>query len=241
MKDILYSLNHQDVKNRYLISIFFALFIDIYIIISMKKVYILIILLLCTSCKYNKMYEDYNYLDNNSIRYIYNDDGVSLLINKDNIYYLLLLDSDNIDIEVDYLIKLNNIKSKIKYNEEYYLNKDININDIEFKINDKIEIIFNNNKFCIYVKALDKDNYNDCDYLYLYNIDKDFYITLSNNLLVLFYDEYTKFNYKFLRELANVWIDSYTVSKDSYLTLTIYYDNFNISSYKIKGKTIHKK
>lgn len=72
-------------------------------------------------------------------------------------------------------------------------------------------------------------------------IDKDFYITIVVTILVLFYDAYTKFNYKFMYELSKVWIDSYTISNDSYTTLTIYEDNFCVSSYKIRGKTIHKK
>ena len=80
----------------------------------------------------------------------------------------------------------------------------------------------------------------DCDFIYLYNIDKDFYITLNNNILVLFYDSYTKFNYKFMYELSRVWIDSYTIDSTSYTTLTLYEDNFNVYSYKIRGKTIHK-
>ena len=115
------------------------------------------------------------------------------------------------------------------------------LQDIIFKINDKIEIILNNKTFCIYLDRLNKDNFLECDFIYLYDIDKDFYITIDSNLLVLFYDAYTKFNYKFMYELSKVWIDSYTISNDSYTTLTIYEDNFCVSSYKIRGKTIHKK
>lgn len=184
--------------------------------------------------------EDYNILDNNSIRFIKENNSTTFMINKDNEYYLLPLGDTSID-NIDYLIKINNTKYDIKYKEEYLLDKDIIINNIEFKINDKIEIIMNNNIFCIYMRELDKDNYSDCDFIYLYNIDKDFNITLMDNLLILFYDTYTKFNYKFMYELSKVWIDSYTISNTSYTTLTLYGDNFNVTSYKIRGKTIHKK
>lgn len=207
----------------------------------MKYIYLIITLFLITGCTYKEDYkEDYNILEDNSIRFIKENNNTTFLINKDNTYYLLPLSNTSFNEDVDYLIKINNTKYNIKYKEEYILKNDIVLQDIEFKINDKIEIIINNKKFCIYLKELNRDNFIGCDFIYLYNIDKDFYITLNNNILVLFYDSYTKFNYKFMYELSRVWIDSYTIDSTSYTTLTLYEDNFNISSYKIRGKTIHK-
>lgn len=207
----------------------------------MKYIYLILIILLLPACSYTKVNEDYNYLPNNSLRFIRTENDTSLLINKDNTYYLLLLNKDNINIDVDYLIKLNNVKSNVRAKKENYLNKDLTINSITFKINDKVEILFNNKKFCIYIKNLDQDNYSSCDFLYLYDPDENFYITLNNNLLVLFYQSYTKFNYKFMYHLSTVWIDSYTIDPSSYTTLTISRDNFEITSNEIRGKTIHKK
>ena len=207
----------------------------------MKYIYLIITLFLITGCTYKEDYkEDYNILEDNSIRFIKENNSTTFFINKDNIYYLLPLSNSSFSEDVDYLIKINNTKYNIKYKEEYILKNDIVLQDIEFKINDKIEIIINNKKFCIYLKELNRDNFIDCDFIYLYNIDKDFYITLNNNILVLFYDSYTKFNYKFMYELSRVWIDSYTIDSTSYTTLTLYEDNFNVYSYKIRGKTIHK-
>lgn len=207
----------------------------------MKYIYLIITLFLITGCTYKEDYkEDYNILEDNSIRFIKENNSTTFLINKDNTYYLLPLSNSSFSEDVDYLIKINNTNYNIKYKEEYILKNDIVLQDIEFKINDKIEIIINNKKFCIYLKELNRDNFIDCDFIYLYNIDKDFYITLNNNILVLFYDSYTKFNYKFMYELSRVWIDSYTIDSTSYTTLTLYEDNFNVSSYKIRGKTIHK-
>ena len=57
----------------------------------------------------------------------------------------------------------------------------------------------------------------------------------------LFYQSYTKFNYKFMYHLSTVWIDSYTIDPSTYTTLTISRDNFEITSSEIRGKTIHKK
>lgn len=207
----------------------------------MKYIYLIITLFLITGCTYKEDYkEDYNILEDNSIRFIKENNSTTFLINKDNTYYLLPLSNTSFNEDIDYLIKINNTNYNIKYKEEYTLKNDIVLQDVEFKINDKIEIIINNKKFCIYLKELNRDNFMDCDFIYLYNIDKDFYITLNNNILVLFYDSYTKFNYKFMYELSRVWIDSYTIDSTSYTTLTLYEDNFNISSYKIRGKTIHK-
>lgn len=207
----------------------------------MKYIYLIITLFLITGCTYKEDYkEDYNILEDNSIRFIKENNSTTFLINKDNTYYLLPLSNTSFNEDIDYLIKINNTNYNIKYKEEYTLKNDIVLQDVEFKINDKIEIIINNKKFCIYLKELNRDNFMDCDFIYLYNIDKDFYITLNNNILVLFYDSYTKFNYKFMYELSRVWIDSYTIDSTSYTTLTLYEDNFNVSSYKIRGKTIHK-
>ena len=81
-----------------------------------------------TSCSYKEEYkEDYNYLPNNSIRFIKTKEDTSLLINKDNTYYLLLLGDQNINIKVDYLIKTNNNKVNIKSGEEYYLKETLTI------------------------------------------------------------------------------------------------------------------
>ena len=199
-----------------------------YILVSMKYVYLMMSLLFLVSCEYREEIEDYNYLDNNSIRFIKIGNDTELLINKDDVFYLIILDNKNSDIYYDYLIDMNSISS-------------ININNIIFNVNDKIEILFDDKKFCIYKKELDRDNYSDCDFIYLYKIDDDFYITLNNNISVLFYDAYSSFNYRFMYMLSNVWIDSYTIDVDSYTTLTLKDNDYEVSSYKIRGKTIHKK
>ena len=209
----------------------------------MKYKYIIVIIFLLTSCT-NQTYselEEYNYIPNNSIRFIRTEEDTSLLINKDDTYYLLLLNHQNIDIEVDYLIKYKDINTNIDSEEEYVLLDNIIVNDIEYKLNNKIEIDMNDQNICIYLKELDKDDYSECNFIYLYNPDKNFYITLNSDLLGLFYHSYTKFNYKFLNHLGTVWIDSFTIDVSSYTTLTIEEDDFNVTSNKIKGQTIHKK
>lgn len=207
----------------------------------MKYLYLIAIIFLLPACTYQESTEDYNYLPNNSIRFIRTDNDTSLLINKDNVYYLLLLNKQNIDIEVDYLIKYKNTKTNILSKEEYLLDKNIVIDNIEFRLNNKIEIIFNNQNICIYIKEIDRDDYSSCNFIYLYNPDQDFYITLNNELLALFYHSYTKFNYRFMHHMGTVWIDSFTINSSSYTTLTIEDKSFTVTSHKIRGKTIHKK
>lgn len=207
----------------------------------MKYLYLIIIVITLTSCTYREEKEDYNYLEVNSLRFIRNEDDTSILINDNGSFSLLLLGKENVFVDVDYLIKLSDRKTKMVAKEEFLLEDDLVINNITFKKNDKIEIDFNNYKFCIYIHELDRDNYAYCDFLYLYDPKQDFYITLNSNLLVLFYQTYTRFNYKFLYHLATVWIDSYTISEKSYTTVTINNNAFTVTSSGIRGKTIHKR
>ena len=193
-----------------------------------------------TGCTFSNDYkEDYNILENNSIRFIKSDASISFLINKDNTFYLLVLNGTTVT-DTDYLIKIDNTKYNINYTEEYLLKDTLVLQDIIFKINDKIEIILNNKTFCIYLDRLNKDNFLECNFIYLYDINKDFYIELNDNM-VLLYDSYTKFNYRFMYMLAKVWIDSYTIDNDCYTTITFEGDDYTVTSYKRRGKTIHKK
>lgn len=210
----------------------------------MKYIYLVVVIFLLSACNYdeNKKGEDYNYLDDNSLRFIRSNNETSILINKNDRYYLLLLNSSNINnIEVDYLIKYKNVTSNIECEEEYLLEGNLIVNDLEFKVNDKIEIVMNDNLFCIYIKEINKDNFSDCNFIYLYDIDNNFYITLNSDLKGLFYHSYTKFNYKFLHHLTTVWIDSFTIDSFSYTTVTLDDNDFEVTSYKIRGNTIHRR
>lgn len=207
----------------------------------MKYILLIVIIFLLSSCTYQKENTHYDYLPDNSLRFIRTDNNTSILISKEDKYYLLLLNEENVNIKVDYLIKYKDVKTSMEATYKFFLTEDINIDDITFKVNDKIEVLMDNNNICVYIKELDRDNYKDCNYIYLYNPDKDFYITLNSSLSVLIYPSYTKFNYKFMHHLSTVWIDSYTIDTSSYLTLTLYDNDFKITSGKIKENTIHIK
>lgn len=210
----------------------------------MKYIYFIIIIFFLSSCtsKTEQVSLIHDYIPNNSIRLIRTEKDTSLLINKDEIYYMLILNRDNIDdIEVDYLIKYKDIDAEIDSEEEYILEENITIDNIEFKINNKIEIIFNNHNYCIYIKELNEDDFSNCNFIYLYNPNNKFYITLNSDLLGLIYHSYAKFNYRFLNHLATVWIETYTLDKDSYMTISIQDNDVKVTSNKIKNKTIHKR
>ena len=56
----------------------------------MKYIYLIITLFLITGCTYKEDYkEDYNILEDNSIRFIKENNSTTFFINKYNIYYLL--------------------------------------------------------------------------------------------------------------------------------------------------------
>ena len=207
----------------------------------MKYIFLIVIIFLLPACSDYYEEEEYNYIPDNSLRFIRAENETSILINKSDTYYLLLINNQNIELEVDYLIKVKDIQTNIEYEEEFLLHDELSINDVTFKLNNKLEIELNNQNICIYIKELDKDDYSECNYIYLYNPDKDFYITLNSELLILFYHSYTKFNYKFLHHLTTVWIDSYTIDPLSHTTLTLYDKDFKVTNGKIKNKTIHKK
>ena len=67
-----------------------SFFFFICILLSMKYILIIMCLFIC-SCSYKDNREDYNFLEDNSIRFIKNDTGIILLINKNDIFYKVIL------------------------------------------------------------------------------------------------------------------------------------------------------
>lgn len=193
----------------------------------MKYQYLFICLIICSCTYLPKEKEDYNYLEDNSIRFIKTKNNTEILINKDNIFYLITMSDTKTTTTYDYLINLTTTQN-------------IKINNLTIYTDDKINILFNNKKICIYKKELDQDNYQTCNFIYLHKIDNDFNITLyDNNILI--YDAYTNFNYKFMYSLAKVWIDTINISEDTITTIILKDNDYQVEATKIRGKTIHKK
>ena len=73
------------------------------------------------SCSYKDNREDYNFLEDNSIRFIKNDTGIILLINKNDIFYKVIL-NDIDDIYYDYVIDNSGTLEELKLNGIKFLN-----------------------------------------------------------------------------------------------------------------------
>ena len=67
----------------------------------MKYIYFIVVIFLLTGCTEQSEIKDYDYIPDNSIRFIRTDNETSILMNKNDLYYLLLLNKSNIDIEVN--------------------------------------------------------------------------------------------------------------------------------------------
>ena len=116
----------------------------------MKYIFLIVIIFLLPACSDYYEEEEYNYIPDNSLRFIRAENETSILINKSDTYYLLLINNQNIELEVDYLIKVKDIQTNIEYEEEFLLHDELSINDVTFKLNNKLEIELNNQNICIY-------------------------------------------------------------------------------------------
>ena len=126
---------------------------------------------------------------------------------------------------------LDNYITNLNYKHKYLLNTNITIDDLKIFIDDKINIKLNDNLFCVYDIRIDKNNYLNCDFIYLFNNKEDIDITLNNNMKILFYNEYSKFNTKFLTNLYTTWIDTYIITSEEYTTLKLTKTKYEIKNY----------
>ena len=93
----------------------------------MKYQYLFICLILCSCTYLPKEKEDYNYLEDNSIRFIKTKNNTEILINKDNIFYLITMSDTKTTTTYDYLINLTTTQN-------------IKINNLTIYTDDKINI-----------------------------------------------------------------------------------------------------
>ena len=71
------------------------------------------------SCSYKDNREDYNFLEDNSIRFIKNDTGIILLINKNDIFYKVILnDIDDILKKFDRDIPIYDITTELNLKDK---------------------------------------------------------------------------------------------------------------------------
>ena len=94
----------------------------------MKYLYLFLCLTLCSCTYLPKEKEDYNFLEDNSIRFIKTKNNTEILINKDNIFYLIVMDSAKPSTTYDYLINLTTTQN-------------IKINNLTIYTDDKVNIL----------------------------------------------------------------------------------------------------
>lgn len=210
----------------------------------MKRVIFIFVILFFYFIIINKKIEttfiekiDLNLLDDEvAIIFLSSDGYKSILLKSNNDTSLLALDINNskklnkninkfVDQKIDYLF-LNNkeINVDIDYSVKDILNNEINMeNFIIRKQSNIIEI--NNHKYnlCIYDVG-NNNNVSNCDFLYFINMD--YQISMSENLKAVFYEK--KVANKFKENTYIKWIDNYELSSDTYNILKLSSDSYDV-------------
>lgn len=203
----------------------------------MKKLYILVIIVLLTGCTKPMYVDNQDEIENNSIVFIRNNLSTSLLVYEDDKYSLIELENKDkiytisINVSIDNLILVDDVLTTIDYENKYILLDDIILDDLKIEMNDKILIELNDNKVCIYDKNISlKGNFSMCDFIYILNNEENVYISLNNNMKVLFYNEHINFSSKFLEHLYTTWIDTYIINNNELTLLEINKEDYIVKN-----------
>lgn len=203
----------------------------------MKKLYILVIIVLLTGCTKPMYVDNQDEIENNSIIFIRNNLSTSLLVYEDDKYSLIELENKDkiytisINVSIDNLILVDDVLTTIDYENKYILLDDIILDDLKIEMNDKILIELNDNKVCIYDKNISlKGNFSMCDFIYILNNEENVYISLNNDMKVLFYNEHINFSSKFLEHLYTTWIDTYIINNNELTLLEINKEDYIVKN-----------
>lgn len=174
--------------------------------------------------------------DELAVIFLSSDSYKTILLKDKDETSLLVLDINNskklekninkfIDERLDYLF-LNNkeISLDINYSVKDILNNETNMDN--FTIRKKFNIIeINNYKYnlCIYNVGSNNDISN-CDFIYFINMD--YQISMSENLKAVFYEK--KVASKFKENTYIKWIDNYELSSDTYNILKLSKDSYDV-------------
>jgi len=171
-----------------------------------------------------------NEIKDNSVIF-YNTNNInSVIIRSNGKYILYVLNGNKINLDyyykflpkIDYVISNNEIILNDNEINIYKIYKQLKLHDVIINVNDKIKINIDNNNVCIYDKNISQyGDYSECGYIYILNNENNVYITLDDDMNVLFYNEYSKFSNKFLEHLFTTWVDTYTISKDKLIILEL--------------------
>lgn len=203
----------------------------------MKRLYILVIIILLTGCTKSIYVDNQDEIENNSIIFIRNDLSTSLLIYEDDKYSLIELENKDkiytisINVSIDNLILVDDVLTTIDYENKYILLDNIILDDLKIEKDDKVLIELNDNKVCIYDKNISlKGNFSMCDFVYILNNEEEVYISLNNDMKVLFYNEHINFSSKFLEHLYTTWIDTYIINNNELTLLEIKEEDYVVKN-----------
>lgn len=175
---------------------------------------------------------DLNLKENETTLTILNSsNSKSILINDKNLLIITYIDENeiseilnNFNIKIlSNLISLEQITTNINSYNRYLLNENIEIDDIKIEKEENIiKIKQEDNLFCIYENGSNK-NLNNCDFIWFIEIDD---IDFDDDTKVVFYDN--AINQKKIEKFYDKWVDSYTLNNESYYSLRINEENYDI-------------
>lgn len=174
--------------------------------------------------------------DELAVIFLSSDSYKTILLKDKDETSLLVLDISNskklekninkfIDERIDYLfLNTKEISLDINYSVKDVLNNEINVDNFTIRKNTNI-IEINNYKYnlCIYNVGSNNDVSN-CDFIYFINMD--YQINMSENLKAVFYEK--KVASKFKENTYIKWIDNYELSSDTYNILKLSKDSYDV-------------
>lgn len=197
----------------------------------MKKIILFFVIIFLSGCTHVNETIKYNYKINNSkIFFLNNENSKSIIVYNNQKYTLFLLEGKNIAIskykriipQIDNIVSNKDFIIDTNYDKWLKYSENMMINNINVNIIDKIKLKIDNDIFCIYDKNINSEgNYNECDYIYVLNNEKNVYINLNDNMKIFFYRERSNFSVKFLEHLYTTWIDTYIISNDKLILLEL--------------------
>lgn len=172
----------------------------------------------------------------NSIIFINDKLNHYLLIKYQDKYDLIIVSPTKSDLskvkkittKIDKIYLYQNQIVDISYNKKYLLNKNQIIDNIEYK-NQILTISINNQKFCLYKHSSSTVS---CNFVYIEDNNKDIFIKLNDKIDVLFFHLQKHFSNLFIEEIYSNWLDTYSLTDNNYIILTIQ-DTYAIFNIKI--------
>ena len=154
------------------------------------------------------------------------NDDISLLIKESDKFSLFVIEGNT--NRYKYFTKdVDNILYMDKVN-------DMVIDGVSIDVDDYVSINMMDKSFCLYNDRVSSAaDYSECDYIYIINNSRKVYFKLNDDMNAILYNEYSKFNNRFLEEMFSSWVDTYTVNSKEFIVIDFNYD-YEINVYSVK-------